>query len=108
VPVTFISDASNTPSAATLSGTGVAAPAYSVDLSWTASTSPDIAGYNVYRRTGTTGSFAKINNSLDAITSYDDSSVADGKTYYYETTAVNTSGEESAASAPVMAAIPAP
>jgi bacillopeptidase F len=86
----------------------VAAPVYSVSLSWTASTSPNISGYNVYRRTGTTGSYAKINSSLDALTSYSDSNVADGQTYYYETTAVNSSGVESAASAAVQAVIPAP
>jgi hypothetical protein len=108
VPVTFTSDASNSPASATLTGTGVAAPAYNVDLSWNASTSPDIAGYNVYRRTGTNGSYVKINGSLDTVTSYDDSNVTDGQTYYYETTSVNTSGEESSASAAVMAAIPAP
>jgi fibronectin type 3 domain-containing protein len=50
----------------------------------------------------------KINGSLDTVTSYDDSNVTDGQTYYYETTSVNTSGEESSASAAVMAAIPAP
>jgi hypothetical protein len=105
---TFASNASNSPTAATVTGTGVAAPVYSVSLSWTASTSPNISGYNVYRRTGTTGSYAKINSSLDALTSYSDSNVADGQTYYYETTAVNSSGVESAASAAVQAVIPAP
>jgi hypothetical protein len=108
VPVTFTSDASNSPASATATGTGVAAPSYNVDLSWKASTSPDIAGYNVYRRTGTGGSYAKLNSTLDAVTSYNDTDVTDGDTYYYETTAVNTGGEESSASAAVTAVIPAP
>jgi fibronectin type 3 domain-containing protein len=86
----------------------VAAPAYSVSLLWVASTSPNITGYNVYRRTGTTGSFTQINPVLNSTTAYTDSSVTDGQTYYYETTAVNSSNEESAPSTAVSAKIPAP
>jgi len=104
----FASSATNSPAAATLTGTGVAAPAYSVSLTWVASTSPNITGYNVYRRTGTTGSFTQINPVLNATTAYTDSSVTDGQTYYYETTAVNSSNEESAPSTAVSAKIPAP
>ena len=104
----FASNATNSPAAATLTGTGVAAPAYSVSLTWVASTSPNITGYNVYRRTGTTGSFTQINPVLNATTAYTDSSVTDGQTYYYETTAVNSSNEESAPSTAVSAKIPAP
>ena len=107
VGVSFASDASNS-AAATLQGTGASAPVYTVSLSWNASTSPNVTGYNIYRRTGTSGSFAKINPSLNATTSYVDTSVTDGQTYYYETTAVNSSDEESARSSPVAAAIPAP
>jgi fibronectin type 3 domain-containing protein len=90
-----------------VTGTGEAAPVYTVSLSWNASTSPNISGYNVYRRTGGSGSYVKINSSLVGPTSYVDSSVADGQTYYYETTAVNSSGEESAPSTSVQAVIPA-
>jgi hypothetical protein len=104
----FASSATNSPSSATLTGTGVAAPVYSVSLTWVASTSPNVVGYNVYRRTGTTGNFAQINSVLDGSTAYTDSSVADGVTYYYQTTAVNSSNEESAPSTTVTAKIPAP
>jgi Abnormal spindle-like microcephaly-assoc'd, ASPM-SPD-2-Hydin len=104
----FASSATNSPAAATLTGTGVAAPAYTVSLTWVASTSPNVVGYNVYRRTGTTGSFTQINTVRDGTTAYTDSSVTDGQTYYYETTAVNSSNEESAPSAAVSAKIPAP
>ncbi len=103
----FISNASNSTASATVDGTGVAAAPYSVSLAWAASSSLNVTGYNVYRRTGTTGSFAKINGALDTATSFTDTTVADGQTYYYETTAVNSSGEESAASASVQATIPA-
>jgi len=76
-----------------------------VDLNWTASTSKDIAGYNVYR--GPDGvTWSKINPELVAATLYDDSSVSDGSTYYYAVTAVDTSGNESSKTAAVKAVIP--
>ena len=108
VSASFASSALNAPAVATLTGTGIAAPVHDVNLSWTASTSPNIIGYNVYRRTGAAGKFTQINAVLDATTSYTDSSVVDGQTYFYETTAVNSGNEESAPSSPVEAVIPAP
>lgn len=108
VSASFYSTASNSPASATLTGTGVAAPVHTVVLNWNASGSPDVIGYNVYRRTGTTGSYSQINSVLDAATTYTDTSVADGQTYYYETTAVNSSNEESARSTALLVTIPAP
>jgi hypothetical protein len=102
----FASDASNSPTPATVTGTGAAVSVYTVSLAWTASTSSDVVGYNIYRRTGTAGSYAQINTVLDGSTQYTDPSVADGQTYYYETTAVNSSNEESARSSSVQAVIP--
>jgi hypothetical protein len=104
----FTSNAANSPSSATLTGTGVAAPAHTVGLSWNADQSPNVTGYNVYRRQGTSGNYSRINSSLVPTTDYNDASVSDGLTYYYETTAVNSSGEESAPSSPVQAVIPPP
>ncbi len=76
-----------------------------VDLSWSASTSADVVGYNVYRGpNGTT--WNKINPSLIGPTLYSDSTVANGTTYYYATTAVNASGDESRKSAPVEVVVP--
>jgi hypothetical protein len=106
VGVSFVSNASNSPASATLSGTGMAEPVHTVNLSWTASTSPNVVGYNIYRRTGTSGSYTRINTVLDTTTAYGDASVADGQTYYYETTSVNSSNEESAPSTAVQAVIP--
>jgi hypothetical protein len=106
--VSFTSNASNSPSSATVSGTGLAAPVHTVSLSWVASTSPDVVGYNIYRRIGTNGSYIQINTALNTTNLYTDTSVADGQTYYYETTAVNSSNEESARSTAVQAVIPAP
>jgi hypothetical protein len=102
--VSFASNAGNSPPAEPLSGTGVT-PVYTVGLSWTASTS-DVAGYNVYRGPASTGPFSKINPSLNSATSYTDSTVAANQTYYYETTAVNSSNEESSPSTPAQAIIP--
>ena len=106
VGISFASDATNSPASAMVQGTGVAAPIHTVSLTWNASTSPNIVGYNIYRRTGTTGSFAQINTILNPTTTYLDTSVTDGVTYYYETTAVNSADEESAPSTPAAATIP--
>ena len=87
---------------ATLAGTGIAP--YSVSLSWDGSTSP-VTCYNVYRSANTGGPYSKI-YALDPNTSYTDNSVAGGNTYYYVTTAVNSTGQESAYSNQVTAVIP--
>ena len=84
---------------------GTSTPDYVVDLSWSASTSGDVAGYNVYRGpNGTT--WSKINSSLVGPTLYSDSTVASGTKYYYATTAVNTSGDESSKSTPIEVTVP--
>ena len=81
----------------TVSGTGPAASTHTVDLSWNASTSPHISGYNIYRApyTNSCGSFTKVNQELNTSTSYTDSTVTGGISYCYATTAVNVSNEES-------------
>jgi len=76
-----------------------------VDLSWTASTSGDVVGYNVYR--GPDGAtWKRINASVIASTHYGDSTVANRTTYYYATTAVDIYGHESGKSKPAKAVIP--
>lgn len=86
-----------------LTGTGITAQ-YTVNLSWNASTS-SVSGYNVYRGTKV-GTYTKINSSLDPATTYSDSTVSSGITYYYAATAVNSTGEESSYSSPVQVAVP--
>jgi len=105
----FASTASNSPSAAALSGTGTAAPVHTVSLSWTASTTSGVTSYNVYRAVfGTScGSYSNVGSTPSSITAYTDSVVADGTTYCYATTAVDPSGE-SAYSNISKAVIPAP
>jgi hypothetical protein len=76
-----------------------------VDLSWKASTSPNVSGYNVYRcPDGVT--WKKVNASLIGSTVYSDSTVANKTTYYYATTAVDINGDESNMSAAAKAVIP--
>ena len=103
--VTITSNATGSPSTVTLSGSGVVAVTHSVSLSWTASTST-VNGYNVYRSTTSGTGYTKLNGSLVSPVNYTDSSVANGTTYYYVTTAVDGSGLESINSNEAAAVIP--
>ncbi len=75
-------------------------------LSWTASESPGIAGYNAYRSPTSGGPYTKLNSSLISPTNYNDLMVQSGYTYYYVTTAVNNQGEESTYSNESSATVP--
>jgi hypothetical protein len=76
-----------------------------VNLNWNASTSTNVAGYNLYR--GADGvNWQLVNPSLIAATLYSDSSVASGSSYYYAATAVDITGLESVKSAPIQVTIP--
>ncbi len=103
---TFSSNAANASVTQALSGTGTPAPQHSVALSWSPSTS-SVVGYNVYRGTTTGGPYSKI-TSMNADTTFVDSSVQSGQTYFYVTTAVDGSGRESAKSNQTQAVIPTP
>src|SRR5580704_7438824 len=95
--LTFTSNAQSSTTVETLTGTGTAAPVYAINLSWSASTSSNVSGYNIYRAAYATacGSFSKVNSLLNTGTLYTDSAVVDGATYCYATTAVNSTNEES-------------
>jgi ASPM-SPD-2-Hydin domain-containing protein/centrosomal CEP192-like protein len=90
---------------ASLSGTGTGGSQHSVSLTWKPDSS-SVAGYNVYRGGKASGPYVKLTSPLDTATDYLDTSVTAGTTYYYEVTAVNDQGVESAPSAPVGATIP--
>ena len=77
---------------------------HSVLLSWNASTST-VSGYNVYRSTVSGTQYAKLNSALVGL-AYTDTSVLNGKTYFYVTTAVDANGVESVYSNEVSANIP--
>jgi len=97
----------STSASETASGTG-ATIQHTVDLSWNASTSTSITGYNVYRANISGGPYSKINSALDLSMSYGDSTVQSGQTYYYATTAVDSTGAESSYSNQVQAVVPFP
>jgi len=103
--ISIVSNATASPATVTLSGSGVLPALHSVALSWVASTST-VAGYNIYRSTVSGSGYSKVNTSLVGGTAYTDTSVQNGTTYYYVTTAVDSSGKESAYSNQVTAAIP--
>ena len=104
--ISFSSNASATLVVEALTGTGVAQ--HQVQLSWGASSSSGVTGYNVYRGSVSGGPYTKINSALIVGTTYSDSSVQAGKTYFYVTTALNGSGTESAYSNEVQATVPSP
>ncbi len=78
---------------------------HSVALSWNASTSV-VAGYNVYRSTVSGTGYTRVNSVLVPVLAYTDTTVQNGTTYYYVTTAVDSTGLESAYSNQVSAVIP--
>jgi cellulose 1,4-beta-cellobiosidase len=100
--VTVTSQADTTKSAsATVS---VAAP-HSVTLGWSPSTTTGVT-YNVYRGTLSGGPYSLLSSGLSS-TSYTDTSVQSGSTYYYVTTAVDSAGESPYSNA-AQAVIPMP
>ena len=58
-----------------MTATGVAA---GVNLSWSANTATDLAGYNVYRSATATGTFTKVNAALLTGTTYADTAAPVG------------------------------
>jgi hypothetical protein len=103
--VTITSNATNSPTTVTLSGTGVQPVSHSVTLTWTASTST-VTGYNVYRSTVSGGPYTKLNLTPVTATTYTDTTVQSGMTYFFVVTSVDSSGVESANSTEVSATIP--
>ena len=76
-----------------------------VDVSWKASTTSDVTGYNLYRSPDGVN-WKKANVSLIASTMYNDATVANGSTYYYAATAVDIYGKESGKSASIKVTVP--
>lgn len=65
-----------------------------IDLVWTPNGEPDLAGYNVYRRSAT-GVAEKINSEVVNVPAYRDEQIVSGAQYYYSVTAVDMRGNES-------------
>ena len=87
-----------------LSGAGVQQVSHRVSLSWVRSTST-VSGYQVYSSQVSGGPYTKLTASAVSLPSYTDSSVQNGKTYYYVVTAVDAQGVESAYSNQASAVI---
>src|SRR6516225_9573385 len=93
------------------SSTGGASPAlagHSVTVTWTASTSTGVTGYNVFRSQTTGGPYTQMNTNLIGGTSYVDSSVTAGQSYYYVVTAVGSGSSQSSYSNETSASVPSP
>ena len=103
--ITVSSDASNSPTIISLSGTGVAAASHSVTLSWAAG-SVGVSGYHAYYSTVSGGPFIRMTSGPLSVPSYKDSSVQSGQTYYYVVTTVDSFNRESPYSSEVTANVP--
>jgi Abnormal spindle-like microcephaly-assoc'd, ASPM-SPD-2-Hydin len=79
--------------------------AHSVSLDWAPSVSV-VMGYNVYRGLISGGPYMRINPAVDSATSYTDSAVSGGLTYFYVVTAIDSSKIESGFSNQVSVTIP--
>jgi hypothetical protein len=97
---------SGSPQTVSLSGSGT----HDVILSWTASTTPSVVGYDVYRGTTPGGPYpTQLNSTPINGTTYTDETVQAGQAYYYVVTAVASNDvTQSADSIQASAAVPSP
>ena len=82
-----------------------AVTAHSVTLNWNPSTSVGV-GYRVYRSTQSGASYTLLNSAPVSTTSFTDSTVKNGETYFYVVTAVDAEFNESGYSSEVFVTIP--
>jgi hypothetical protein len=99
----LVSNATNSPTLETLSGSGI----HAVSLTWTASTSPGVTGYDIYRALVSGGPYTEITSTPVPGTSYTDTTVQAGETYYYVATAI-AGDETSVYSVQAQATVPSP
>jgi hypothetical protein len=76
-----------------------------IDITWTANTEPDLAGYNVYRHIGNEQP-VKINSDLVKTPRFADPGVQPGMKYFYSVTAVDLRGNESGKSEETSETVP--
>jgi hypothetical protein len=93
---------------AAMGGTCLIGNSHTAALTWINSTSANVTGYNVYRSAASGGPYSKLNSSLVSGTSYTDSTVQSGQTYYYVSTAVDNTSAESSYSNQSQAVVPIP
>ena len=104
--VKITSNADDSPTIVALSGKGVSSSGHSVGLSWEASGSSGVIGYNVYRVALPGKMYLRLSHTPVSGLAFTDGTVETGKTYSYVVTAVNWDGEESLYSQPVTATVP--
>ena len=68
-----------------------------IQLTWVQSNSPNVTQNRIYRSTTSGGPYSAV-ATIPAATSYNNSGLTSGTTYYYVVTAINSGGLESAAS----------
>src|SRR5438067_1772315 len=66
-----------------------------IALDWNDNAESDLAGYNVYRSTTSSGPWTNLNASLLTTSEYDDTTAQPGVTSYYAVVAVDNSGNVS-------------
>lgn len=76
-----------------------------IDLTWTANTEADLAGYNVYRHSGN-GPPVKINSELVKTPRFPDPNIQPGMKYFYSVSAVDLRGNESEKSEETSETVP--
>ena len=91
------------PNGTCLTSTGL----HVVDLTWTASVSSGITGYQISRGASASGPFTPI-ATVGNTTSYMDTTVTSGTTYYYVIAAVSGSTVGSNSNPAVQASVPTP
>lgn len=68
----------------------------SASLTWSPVSASDLAGYNLYRGTTTGGPYTtKVNTSLIGGTTFNDTGLTNGSSYFYVVRSVDTTGNES-------------
>jgi hypothetical protein len=78
-----------------------------VSLTWSASTSSGVTGYQVSRGTSSSGPFTTVGTVGGSTLAYNDTTVVSGTTYYYVIATVAGSSV-STNSSPVVASVPTP
>jgi hypothetical protein len=76
-----------------------------IDLTWTANTESDLAGYNIYRHTASDAP-VKINTELIKTPRFPDPGIQPGMKYFYSVTAVDVRGNESGKSGETSEVVP--
>lgn len=79
-----------------------------ITLTWKASTSSGLRGYNIYRAEGKHRRLMKVNAEVVSGTSYVDNRVQAGHTYHYVARAVGQRGNEGDCSKLASVTVPSP